>query len=75
MTTTQTIPDNTQLQLHNDVVMCNRCKGDYAVQVALDLKNIKTKCPWCEKVQEYSPSPQTETSDRPSGGTTLSNKK
>lgn len=50
---TTTIPDNTQLQLHNDVVNCNRCKADYAVQVALDLKNLKTKCPWCEKVQEY----------------------
>lgn len=53
--TTITIPDNTQLQLHNDVVNCSSCKANYAVQVAVDLKNIKTKCPWCEKVQDYGP--------------------
>lgn len=54
MITTQTIPDNTQLQLFNDVVNCNSCKGNYAVQVALDLPNVKTKCPWCERVQAYT---------------------
>ena len=57
---TKTVPDNSQLQLHNDVVLCTSCKDDYAVQVALELKNIKTKCPWCEKVQEYHPSKSVE---------------
>lgn len=51
---TTTIPDNTQLQLHNDAVKCNSCKKEYAVQVALDLPNVKTKCPWCERVQAYT---------------------
>jgi phage FluMu protein Com len=50
---TQTIPDNSQLQLHNDVVECNSCNKPYAVQVALDMPNVKTKCPWCERVQDY----------------------
>jgi hypothetical protein len=54
MINTQNIElDHSQLQLHNDVVKCNSCKENYAVQVALDLNNLKTKCPWCERVQGY----------------------
>lgn len=60
MNATQTIPDNSQLQLTNDVVQCTSCKSNYAVQVALELSNVKTKCPWCEKVQDYTPSKSAE---------------
>lgn len=53
MNKTRVTPDNSHLQLTNDVVKCNACKKNYSVQVALDLKNVRTRCPWCERVQDY----------------------
>jgi len=66
MKSSKLLPDYNQLQLTNDVVKCNSCKKQYAVQVALDLKNIRTRCPWCERVQDYDLSPLA-----PKGGTDL----
>jgi hypothetical protein len=49
-------PDFSQLQLTNDVVACTRCKSNYKVSVATEIKNVSTKCTWCEHVQVYRPS-------------------
>jgi hypothetical protein len=46
-------PDFSQLQLTNDVVVCTRCKSNYKVSVATEIKNVSTKCTWCEHVQVY----------------------
>ena len=52
--TTTVVPDYSQLQKTNDVVKCKQCHANYAVSVAVDLKHVLTKCPWCERVQEYN---------------------
>lgn len=51
--TTRVVPDYSQLQLTRVEVNCKTCKCKYFAFVALDKPTNKTKCGWCETVQQY----------------------